>query len=361
MGGRRGGRRRRGGDRRSGRLTIVGSVSEGGRSLDSVDRWSAGPLDLLWRGERGDLEQFSYLGWLTPLLALAGLVLLGARVGRAWRSCSALGALVPVVLALGTNTPLYEPLWHALPPLRFPRVPERLLPVACLALAALVAVALTRISVWSRLGPWQPAVPFVAAALLLADLAVFPYEPSAADPGNRAYAALARRPEGRILELPVFRPELHYGSVYQLYALQTARERPGGYSTVADRAADRTAKALRPLNCGDWRNGEQTLLQRLDVSAILVHAGLFEANPSVPPARAFAEWQLSLHGWRPLVSDGDVTLWVRGRSRIAAPPRAARLSCGRGGPSGRTGEAPGGSARWRSESRRGGSRPVVRR
>ena len=45
------------------------------------------------------------------------------------------------MLALGANVPLYEPLWRALPPLRFARVPERLLPIACLAIAALVAFA----------------------------------------------------------------------------------------------------------------------------------------------------------------------------------------------------------------------------
>jgi hypothetical protein len=290
-------------------LTIAGSVSEGGRSLDAVDRWSAGPLDLLWRGERGDLEQFAYLGWLTPALAAAGLVLLWRSRRPALVLVLGLGVLVPVVLALGTNTPLYEPLWHALPPLRFPRVPERLLPFACLALAALAAVAITRISVWPRLGAWHRAVPAAAVALLLADLAVFPYEPSAADPANRAYAALARRPDGRILELPVFRPELHYGSVYQSYALQTARERPGGYSTVADRAADRTAKALRPLNRGDWAGGRRALVRRLGITAVLVHGGLFEAADA-HGTRAAAERGLGREGWRPAMRDGDVTLWL---------------------------------------------------
>ena len=293
--------------------TIVGSVSEGGRSLAAVDRWSAEPLDLLWRGERGDLEQFAYLGWLTPVLALAGLVLLWRSRRRGLALVLGLGVLVPVVLALGTNTPLYEPLWHALPPLRFPRVPERLLPVACLSLAALAAVAITRVSVWPRSEAWRRAVPFVAAALVLGDLAVFPYEPSAADPGNRAYAALERRPQARILELPVFRPEIHYGSVYQLYALQAARERPDGYSTVADRAADRTIRGLRPLNRGDWGDGRRATVRRLGVDAVLVHDGLFVDNPEVGPTRAAAERGLRRNGFRPAVWDGDVTLWLRAR------------------------------------------------
>ena len=39
-----------------------------------------------------------------------------------------------------THFPLYSMLWHALPPFRFPRVPERLLPIACLCIAALAAL-----------------------------------------------------------------------------------------------------------------------------------------------------------------------------------------------------------------------------
>ena len=287
--------------------TIEGSVSEGGRSLASVDRWSAEWLDLLWRGQRGELERFAYLGWLTPLAAAAGVVLL-ARSGRRWLAAVlGAGVVVPVVLALGTNTPLYEPLWDTLPPLRFPRVPERLLPIACLALAALAAVAVARISARAKVGAWHRAVPVAAAALVLADLAVFPYERSAADPGNLAYAAL---PPGRILELPVFRPEIHFGSVYQLYALQEPRERPGGYSTVADRRADRLMQRLRPLNRGDWSGGKRQLLRDLGVTAVLVHGGLFVDNPEVAPTRALAERGLERQGFVPLVRDGSVTLWV---------------------------------------------------
>ena len=288
-------------------VTIVGSVSQGGRSLDAVDRWSAEPLDLLSRGERGDLEQFAYLGWLTPLLAIAGLVLLGRSRRWGLAAVLGLGVLVPVVLALGTNTPVYEPLWHALPPLRFPRVPERLLPIACLALAALAAVAITRVVSARRGGAWHAGVSVVAAALVLADLAVFPYASSAADPGNRAYAAL---PAGRILELPIFRPEIHYGSVYQYYALQKARERPSGYSTVADLTADRTMLTLRPLNRGDWRVGRAALVRRLGIRAVLVHAGLFVANTEADGSQAAAERGLRRNGYRLAARDGPVSLWL---------------------------------------------------
>jgi hypothetical protein len=303
------------------RTTIKGSIADGARTLHSVDEWSAHVLDLLWREERGNPEQFAYLGWLTPLAAIAGLVLLWRRRDRALAAVFGLGAVIPAILALGTNTPLYEPLWHVFPPLHYPRVPERMLPVACLCIAALAAVAVARIE-------WRWAAP-LAAVLVAVDLATFPYEGSAADPGNRAYAAL---PSGRVLELPVFRPGIHYGSVYQYYAMQTARERPSGYSTTAERSADAAAKRLRPLNCGDWSGGAAALLREFGITAIVVHQGLFEDNPYAADTRSFAEWQLARHGWRPAVHDGAVTLWLRGRDERVPPLPGAAVRCGPEGP-----------------------------
>src|SRR5205823_10907952 len=82
-------------------------------------------------------------GWASPFLALAGLVVLW-RGRRGLALVLGLGALLPMLLALGTNLPVYEPLWHAVPPIRYPRVPERLMPIALLCLAALVAFAVGR-------------------------------------------------------------------------------------------------------------------------------------------------------------------------------------------------------------------------
>ena len=71
-----------------------------------------------------------------------------------------------------------------------------------------------------------------------------------ARPARPVFAAVDRRSRrtpptqrsgggGRMLELPVFRPDIHYGSVYLGYARQSPRERPQGYSTTAPPAADR--------------------------------------------------------------------------------------------------------------------------
>ena len=51
----------------------------------------------------------------------------------------------------------------------------------------------------------------------------------AADTPSAAYAAL--RGKGRLLELPVFRPDVHYGSVYLGFARQSPCERRGTRST----------------------------------------------------------------------------------------------------------------------------------
>jgi hypothetical protein len=284
------------------RLTITDSIAAGGRSLASVERYSASAGALLDRSVGDELERFVFLGWATPVLALAGLALLVRERRRGLALVLGLGALVPVVLALGTHTPIYEPLWNALPPLRFPRVPERLLPVACLSLAALVAVAAARIR--------RPLVLAALLVLLALDLRVDVFRPAAADEGNDAYAALAAAPGGRLLELPVFRPEFHYGSAYEYYVLQAPRERPGGYSTTAPLAADRVARALRPLGCGAWTPARNSLLSSLGVRYVVLHRGLYAAPGSGGEACApRARTALEGRGFRRIAGDAGTTLY----------------------------------------------------
>ena len=190
---------------------------------------------------------------------------------------------MPILLALGTNLPLYSALWDALPPFRFPRVPERLLPIAVLAIAALAAFAVGR----NRL--------IGAAALLLValDLAVLPLAGTADDPGNRAYAELPRA--GRYVDLPVLDPGNHLGAVYDYYALQARRERPTGYSTLAPEEA---VDFVREFDLDD--------LERVDVRAVLLHRGVLGAR-----AGSLLERDLVAAGYRPIETDGAVTLFIR--------------------------------------------------
>ena len=241
-------------------FTIEDSIGEGGRSLRQVGRFSADWLDFVVRHDRHGSESFVFLGWLTPLVALAGLVILVRR--RTYGLAGLFGAatLVPVVLALGTTTPIYEAVRFLVWPLRYPRVPERLMPIACLAIAALVAYAVDELA--TRELPWRVprraiVVACLAVVLLLADLRVTTFEATAADQGNDAYAALRNGPPGRVLEVPVFRPGIHYGGVYLYYATQAPRQRPQGYSTLAPVEADELAKELAggQLRRLDWPAG----------------------------------------------------------------------------------------------------------
>ena len=284
------------------RQTVIkGSTQSGGRSLGEISFYSARLGDFFSRHiDHARSEQFVFLGWVTPLVALAGLVLLVRSRRFALAAVLGLGAAVPIVLALGTRTPIYSAIWHALPPFRFPRVPERLMPIACLCIAALVAFALARLR--------RTGVAVLAIALLLVDLHARVYGKSA--PGDPdAAVPLAT---GRLLELPVFDPGVHYGSVYLWYDTAARRERPGGYSTTAPKPAKTIADRLQRLNCGDWTGGMAAELDRLGVRSIALHRGLYIRNPAVPSSGWFAARALLAHGWSVQRTAGPVWVFQRG-------------------------------------------------
>jgi hypothetical protein len=194
------------------------------------------------------------LGWLTPLLAIAALVMHRSRLGL----ILGLGAAVPCVLALGANLPGYEALWDAAPGLGSTRVPGRLMPIAGLAIAALAALTVARLR-------WR-AAPLLALVLIALDLrlGVTAVRPTAADEDSAAYAAIRGAELGRLLELPVHAPDRQEASVYLYYAMQARRERPAGYSTVAPEEAVHVLRELRP--CPDVRD-----LSDLGVRLLALH------------------------------------------------------------------------------------------
>jgi hypothetical protein len=279
------------------RAVISHSLTGGHRTLAEVTFYSADWQDLLTRHKRHGPESFVFVGWLVPLLAVAGLVALRRR---ALGLALGLGAALPMLFALGTNLPWYSWLWHHVPLARYPRVPERLMPVACLAVAALAAVAFDRLRV--------PAL--IAVLLVTVDLHVRVYGASAADRDNRAYAAITE--PGRILELPVLTPDIHLGSVYFLYDQRAAqRERPGGYSTLAPPIADQTARRLQWLNTGDWSHDGQGRLRELGVRFVAVHDGIYEQVKRLgPEAGVQAKRGLVRNGWRLLSRDGVISIYT---------------------------------------------------
>jgi len=122
---------------------------------------------------------------------------------------------------------------------------------------------------------------------------------------------------GRLLELPVFDPGVHYGSVYLWYDTAALRQRPGGYSTTAPKPAKAIADRLERLNCGDWSGNMAGELKRLGVGAIALHRGLYVRNPAVPSSGWFAAQGLLAHGWQVQRTAGPVWLFERGGIGIA--------------------------------------------
>ena len=287
------------------RWAVAGSIGTG-RSFSQVERYSAEVWDFATRGVGSGVEELVFVGWLTPLVALAGLASIRRRRGLA--VLLGLAALVPCLLALGANLPGYEALWRHVPGLDATRVPERLMPIACLALGALVAFAVDagRTALVSNHAEVVLPVAVTGVAVLLAiDLRVPVFGAVAADTPSAAYAAM--RGNGRLLELPVFRPDVHFGSVYLAYARQSPRERPQGYSTIAPKRAVGLARELRPLSCG-----RGTVPAGLGVRFVVVHRSLYAQSGFFAagcPDRA--EAMLRASGWRLIARDGGVATYAR--------------------------------------------------
>ncbi len=288
------------------RWAVAGSIGTG-RSFAQVERYSAELADLVTRGVGSGIEELVFVGWLTPLVALAGLWRLASRPQRGLAVLLGVAALVPCLLALGVNLPGYETLWHRIPGLDATRVPERLMPIACLAIAALAAFGFEALSglVSDRHELVSPLAAVVAVVVLAIDLRVPVFGAVAADAPSSAYAAI--RGDGRLLELPVFRPDVHYGSAYLGYARQSPRERPQGYSTLAPPAADRLARRLRGLSCG-----RGTIPPDIGVRFVTVHRGLYAQSGFFARGCAErAESRLRKEGWRLLARDGPIATFSR--------------------------------------------------
>jgi hypothetical protein len=298
-------------------VVIAGTTESEGRALEEVRFYSADAVDFLSRWRLHGPERFVYLGWLLPVLAVAGVVVL-ARRRRGLAILFGLGALLPALLALGTNLPLYETLRDVFPPLRYPRVPGRLLPVANLALAALAAVAAAAVVARFE-GRRRWAVAAALLVLVAADLLVFPLRSSDADPDNAAYAALAASRPGRVLELPIFQQgKGQFGSVYQYYTLQAPRERPTGYALAPEEVFEFTERYNR-LDCGAWLPGDREELERLGIRALVWHGGLYEQSET--PGAWFG-WE-GLRRGRIGIEGGTppVVLWEEGRDATSPPGR----------------------------------------
>jgi hypothetical protein len=241
-------------------LVIRHTTGARSRSFHQVEHFSA-PLSGFVSRDSKLLEQMVYLGWTVLALAIAGFVALLLRRRWGMATVLGLGALVPILFALGSHTPGYETLWRHLPGLEHTRVPERIMPVACLALAALAAVAVSRV-------PW-PGTAAIVAVVLLLDLPLSLFHATDSDQHNPVYAAVRAQPAGRMLELPVYEPGNQNASTYLYYLMQAPREHPSGYTTTAPITADRLLRTLQKNPC--------PYLGTLGIATIVAHYG--RTNP----------------------------------------------------------------------------------
>jgi len=222
------------------RQTVIEqSTQSGGRSLDEIGFYSAQVGDFVSRHVDHARSE------------TVRLPRLGDSARRARRSLPAHRSrryALATILGLGTFRPDrartrnahadHSALWHALPPFRFPRVPERLLPIASLCIAALFAHAVAQ----SR----RTIVAALAIALLLVDLHAQVYGKSApGDPG------VIRRRRGACSSFLSSIPASTTGA----FTSGTTPPRNASGPRLLDhgpKQAKQVAVRLQRLNCGDW-------------------------------------------------------------------------------------------------------------
>ena len=229
-------------------LAVSGTTGASGRQFRQVEHYSATVPDFLSRDTHA-LEGIVYVGWTVAVLAVAGLVALILR--RRWGIALVLGlgALIPILFSLGGNLPGYHFIWEHVPGLRNTRVPERMMPIACLALAGLVAVAVSRLR-WS-------GIAVIVALLLLVDLRIGLFHQTAADPAqprlHSAPATVAGTP-ARVPRLRCGQPERE-----RLPLLPDAGAAPASVRLLDDCStrgrppAPRAPEDAVPLPSPDWR------------------------------------------------------------------------------------------------------------
>ena len=289
------------------RRAVAGSIGTG-RSFAQVERYSAELADLVTRGVGGGIEELVFVGWLTPLVALAGLWRLASRPQRGLAVAARRGSARPVPPGAGRQPSRVRDALAPRPGARCdpgPRAPDADRLPRDRRSRGVRSSRRSRGSCRINTSSLSPLAAVVAVVVLAVDLRVPVFGAVAADAPSSAYAAI--RGEGRLLELPVFRPDVHYGSAYLGYARQSPRERPQGYSTLAPPAADRLARQLRGLSCG-----RGTIPPDLGVRFVTVHRGLYaQSGFFARDCAERAESRLREEGWRLLARDGPIAAFSR--------------------------------------------------
>ena len=234
------------------------------RPFSEVERYSATLGDFLTR-DPGEFERFVYLGWLLPVAAIAGVGCLcskrklrfaparGRARARRARSVPARARVEParLRLALAEYAVAFDTCarsgccrspasaWLPSPPLQ------------SLVFQKHKVLRGRGSSRWSR------------RSVVVADLWVPLYDPLVADEGNAVYQRVKAAPPGRLLELPVLRPDDYAGSVS---STTRCRRRASGRSATRPR---RRRRPSAPLPCWRKPGDRRALLRRLDVRILV--------------------------------------------------------------------------------------------
>lgn len=255
---------------------LVRRAYPSGRSSEEAARYAPRLSNLIARStDVPNFEHYSYVGTAIAALALAGIAVALWKRDRVrvavFFVVMAVGSSVAAVLP-GLDSPLATLVHQIVIPLRFSRVPGRVMIVAALALAFITALAIDAIR--GRRLRWSVAV--LAMILVVADAPRSIYRLQYTD-----YAPYVEVPRGAsILDLPPFHPHSQFSAVYEFEIMTHPGPRTGGYNVFARPQVIDAVTSLAPLTqvpvdpC-EWHRASG----RIDVDHVAVHTELYGPSP----------------------------------------------------------------------------------
>jgi hypothetical protein len=224
----------------------------------------------------GEWTEVLFPGGLAIVLGLTGIALVsirregGSRLAEMERRdretvllYGSLGLLI-VWASLGPAAGLYSALYHAVPLFSFLRAPSRFGLVVPLILGLFAALALARLPDRIRTGACV-----ILAALAALELNAVPFGWDRAPVVPKAYATLARLPQGPVVEFPFFgqRPEFHLHAQYMLFSTSHWQPLVNGYSDHIPQPFRDDAPVLDSFPS----NASFAVLRRLRARYVTVH------------------------------------------------------------------------------------------
>lgn len=293
------------------------------RPLGEVAHFSASWRDYLATGGRIHYALWSARFWgdaptaLFPGVTTMALVTVAVVTGKAFadrraRMCAAVAA-GGVLLSLGPVVPGYTLLYHVFPLLQGIRAPVRFGYLMLVGVAALAAFGLAGVRARCAHRPTLgAALGLLALVAVTAEACRAPvgYRPALRIPA--VYDVLAREPRAVVAEYPMASPRtIFQNAPYMLYSTRHWKPMINGYSGFTPYSYRVHFEALKDFP----EPGTLAALASLGVTHVVVHGSERRARLA------------AIEALRPLVSDGDTTIYrldaARARPRpVAQEPRS---------------------------------------